>query len=102
MDRRTFIAAAAASLAASPAMADQLSLNAISNYLNRIETATSDFTQVNDDGSLSTGTLYIKRPGRMRFEYNPPENLLVMAGGGQVGIFDGKSNVKKAERYPLS
>lgn len=102
MDRRTFIAAAAASLAASPAMADQLSLNAISNYLNRIETATADFTQVNDDGSLSTGTLYIKRPGRMRFEYNPPENLLVMAGGGQVGIFDGKSNVKKAERYPLS
>lgn len=83
-------------------MADQLSLNAISNYLNRIETATADFTQVNDDGSLSTGTLYIKRPGRMRFEYNPPENLLVMAGGGQVGIFDGKSNVKKAERYPLS
>lgn len=102
MDRRTFIAAASASLAASPAMADQLSLNAISNYLNRIETATADFTQVNDDGSLSTGTLYIKRPGRMRFEYNPPENLLVMAGGGQVGIFDGKSNVKKAERYPLS
>jgi outer membrane lipoprotein-sorting protein len=102
MDRRTFIAAAAASLAATPALADKLSLNAISAYLNSLQTATTDFTQVNDDGSLSTGRLFIKRPGRMRFEYNPPEELLVMAGGGQVGIFDGKSNVSKAERYPLA
>ena len=102
MDRRTFIAAAAASLVATPALADKLSLNAISAYLNGLQTATTDFTQVNDDGSLSTGRLFIKRPGRMRFEYNPPEELLVMAGGGQVGIFDGKSNVSKAERYPLA
>ena len=101
MHRRTFLATAAASLAATPALADKLSLNAISSHLNGIRTATADFTQVNDDGSLSTGTLYIKRPGRMRFDYNPPEKLLVMAGGGQVGIFDGRSNLKKAERYPL-
>ncbi|NND18888.1 MAG: outer membrane lipoprotein carrier protein LolA [Silicimonas sp.] len=101
MDRRTFLAAMAASFAATPALADRLSLNAISNYLNGIKTAKTDFTQVNDDGSLSTGTLFIKRPGRMRFEYNPPEDLLVMAGAGQVGIFDGKSNLNRAERYPL-
>lgn len=101
MDRRTFIAAAAATLAATPALADKLSLNAISAYLNKIQTAETEFTQVNDDGTLSTGRLYIKRPGRMRFDYNPPEDLLVMAGGGQVGIFDGKSNLKQAERYPL-
>ena len=37
----------------------------------------------------------------MRFEYNPPEELLVLASGGQVGIFDGKSNLQNAERYPL-
>ena len=98
MHRRTFMAAAAASLAATPALADKLSLNAISAYLNGIVNATSDFTQVNDDGSLSTGTLYIKRPGRMRFDYNPPEQLLVMSGGGQVGFFDGMWNLKKAER----
>lgn len=102
MDRRTFLAAGAATLAARPALAQQLSLNALSRYLNSIQTATTKFTQVNDDGTLSTGTLYIKRPGRMRFDYDPPEKLLVMAGGGQVGIFDGKSNLKKAERYPLA
>lgn len=100
MYRRTFLATAAA-FTAGPAFATQLSLNDISRYLNGIERATSDFTQVNDDGTLSTGKFFIRRPGRMRFEYDPPEKLLVMAGAGQVGIFDGKSNIQKAERYPL-
>lgn len=103
MHRRTFLAtAAAAALIATPALAEKLSLNAISNYLNGITGAVAGFTQINDDGSLSTGTVYILRPGRMRFEYNPPEDLLVMAGGGQVGVFDGKSNLRQAERYPLA
>ncbi|WP_227258151.1 LolA family protein [Kangsaoukella pontilimi] len=92
----------AAALVAGPVAAAELSLDRISAYLNGLRTAEAGFTQVNDDGTLSTGTLYIKRPGRMRFEYNPPEELLVMAGAGQIGIFDGKSNLGKAERYPLS
>ena len=94
MYRRTFLATAAA-FAATPALAAKLSLDEISRYLNGIERATSDFTQVNDDGTLSTGKFYIRRPGRVRFEYNPPEKLLVMAGGGHVGIFDGKSNRRR-------
>jgi len=101
MDRRTFLATSAAALAATPAFAAKLSLDDISRYLNGITLATSEFTQVNDNGTLSTGKFYIKRPGRMRFEYNPPEKLLVMAGAGQVAIFDGKSNINRAERYPL-
>ncbi len=104
MDRRTFClsaVAASAALSATPALADRLSLDVISEYLNGIRSAKTDFTQVNDDGSLSTGTLYISRPGRMRFEYNPPEKLLVVAGGGEVGVFDGKSNIRRADRYPL-
>ncbi len=101
MDRRTFLASSAALLVATPAMAEKLSLDRISQYLNGIKGAKSEFTQLNDDGSLSTGTVYIMRPGRMRFEYNPPEDLLVMAGGGQIGVFDGKSNLRGAERYPL-
>ncbi len=101
MHRRTFIALASACAAAPATAASKLSLNDISGYLNAITTAKTGFTQVNDDGTLSTGTLFIRRPGRIRFEYNPPEELLVIAGGGQVGIFDGKSNLQNAERYPL-
>ncbi len=93
--------AAGAAFAAQPAFAEQLSLNSISQYLNDIQTAEADFTQVNHDGTLSTGKFMLHRPGRMRFEYNPPEKLLVMAGGSQIAIFDGKSNVQHAEKYPL-
>ncbi len=101
MNRRAFLIATGAVLLAQPAIAQKLSLNSISGYLNGIKTAQADFTQVNDDGTLSTGKFMMHRPGRMRFEYNPPEKLLVMAGGSQIAIFDGKSNVQKAERYPL-
>lgn len=101
MLRRTFLASGIA-LAATPALAEQkLTLDAISRYIMKITRAKCDFAQINDDGTLSTGTLYIWRPGRMRFEYDAPEDLLVMAGGGQVAIFDGKSNISGAERYPL-
>lgn len=83
-----------------PAGAQELSLNQISQYLNGLNAATSDFTQINDDGSIATGKLYIKRPGQVRFEYNPPDQALVMAGGSTVAIFDNKSN-QPPEQYPL-
>jgi outer membrane lipoprotein-sorting protein len=80
--------------------AEKLSLVDISQYLNGITTADSTFTQVNDDGSLSTGTLYIHRPNRMRFEYDPPDSTLVVASAGAVVIHDKKSN-QPPESYPL-
>lgn len=83
-----------------PAAAQKVSLSELSKYLNDFTTATGEFTQINSDGTISTGTVYIHRPGRIRFEYNPPEQTLVMAGGGQVAIFDGKSNTGP-EQYPL-
>ncbi|MGH1331578.1 MAG: LolA family protein [Paracoccaceae bacterium] len=81
--------------------AGKLSLSEISAYLNSLKTAKGEFTQINDDGTISTGTIFIKRPGRVRFEYNPPEASLVLAGGGEVAIFDKKSN-QPPERYPLA
>ena len=101
--RRSFIAGLGAlTLAlASPAQAQQLSLGEVSGYLNQLRTAQGGFTQINGDGTLSTGQIFIKRPGRIRFEYNPPDQSLVMAGGGQVAIFDGRSNAPP-DRYPLN
>jgi outer membrane lipoprotein-sorting protein len=83
------------------AAAQKLPLGDISAYLNKLQTAKGAFTQINDDGSISTGTIYIKRPGKIRFEYNPPETALVIAGSNTVVIFDKKSN-EPAHSYPLS
>lgn len=73
----------------------------LSNYLNGLTTATGSFTQVNSDGTLGQGTIYIRRPGRVRFEYAPPDKSLVIAGGGQVAVFDAKSNTAP-EQFPLA
>ncbi|HIC66625.1 MAG TPA: outer membrane lipoprotein carrier protein LolA [Paracoccus sp.] len=106
MNRRIFAFAPAAALLVlglglgSPALAEKIPLNEISRYLNGLTTATSDFTQVNPDGTMSTGTVYIRRPGRVRFEYNN-DKTLVVASGGNVTVVDPKSN-GGPQQYPLS
>lgn len=84
-----------------PALADKIPLADLSRYLNGLDTAQGEFTQINADGTISTGTIYIKRPGRVRFEYNPPDANLVLAGGGQVAIFDSRSN-GLPDQFPLA
>ncbi len=83
-----------------PAAAAKLPLDEISRYLNSFRTAAGTFKQINADGSTSTGKLYLQRPNRVRFEYGK-DNTLVLASGGQVAVFDGKSNQSHQE-YPLS
>jgi len=83
-----------------PVAAEKLSLDQISSYLNEFTTAKGGFTQINGDGTISTGTIYIRRPGRIRFEYAPPDKTLVLASAGTVAIFDDKSNTAP-EQYPL-
>ncbi len=102
MKRRLFLVALAALPLAAPALAasQPLSLNAISKYLNELLSAKGAFTQVNPDGTLSKGTFYIKRPGRMRFEYEPPNDALVIAGQSKLAIFDNRSNAGP-QQYPL-
>lgn len=101
MNRRTALVAPLALLAlALPAQAEKLSLAEISRYLNSLTTAEAEFAQVNADGSTVTGRLFMKRPNRVRFEYAPPDKNLVLASGGQVAVFDGKSN-QPPEQYPL-
>ncbi|UWR22236.1 outer membrane lipoprotein carrier protein LolA [Sulfitobacter sp. S190] len=98
---KTVTLAVGFALAAMPALANKLPLNTLSQYLNGLKTVQSEFTQINGDGSISTGTIYISRPGKVRFEYNAPETGLVVASNGTVVIRDLKSN-QPAEVYPLS
>ncbi|MYM55173.1 LolA family protein [Thalassovita mangrovi] len=103
IDRRTLFASAAALLAfALPVSAEEISLDDLSAYLNRMKTARANFTQINDDGTISTGTLMLKRPGRMRFEYSGPDNTLVLASSGAVAIYDPKTPDSGPETYPLN
>lgn len=83
-----------------PAFADKIPLMDLSGFLNKLSTVQTDFTQVNADGSVSLGKLFIKRPGRVRFEYAPPDKSLVLASAGTVAVFDAKSN-QDPEQYPL-
>lgn len=84
-----------------PAAADKIPLGAINKYLNSFTTAQGEFTQINADGSVTTGEILIKRPGRVRFDYAPPDDSLVIAGSNRVAVFDPKSNVPP-EQFPLS
>jgi outer membrane lipoprotein-sorting protein len=101
MLRSALLAPLAALFFALPAQAEKISLSALSKYLNGLTTVESQFTQVNSDGSIGTGTIYISRPGRVRFEYAPPDKSLVLASSGNVAIFDRKSN-QPPEQYPLA
>ena len=95
---------ALSALAVAPALParadDRIPLSEISRFFNSFTTAQGAFTQINPDGGITTGRLYIHRPGRVRFEYDPPERSLVMASGGQVAIFDARSN-QGPSQYPL-
>ena len=98
---RLILAPLALLVLVAPAMAEILPLSVLSTYFNNIKTAEASFTQINDDGTISTGDMLIRRPGRIRFEYNPPDESLVLASGGQVAIFDPRSN-QPPQRFPLS
>ncbi|MBO9478600.1 outer membrane lipoprotein carrier protein LolA [Shimia sp. R11_0] len=98
--RSIFLATVAALVVAFPASAQKSSLEALSDYLNSLKTVEAEFVQVSDDGSVQTGTLFIQRPGKMRFEYDPPQKALVLASNNAVAIFDGRT-IGRPETYPL-
>ena len=63
----------------------------IEQYINSIRTLQARFVQNNPDGSVVQGTLYLRRPGRMRFEYDAPSQLKIVADGSQVTLWDPKT-----------
>ena len=59
-------------------------------YFTHLNTLVADFTQVGGDGRRVKGTLFLQRPGRVRFEYDPPATLQVIADGRSVAVRDRK------------
>ncbi|MEM8936979.1 MAG: outer membrane lipoprotein carrier protein LolA [Pseudomonadota bacterium] len=60
----------------------------VMDYLEELETISGDFVQTAPSGAVSSGRFYIRRPGFLRFEYNPPSPLLIIANGGMVYVQD--------------
>lgn len=72
----------------------------ITSYFNAMRTLQGEFMQVGPKGHVSTGEFHISKPGRMRFEYAPPNPFVVVADGTWVTI---KNSAKDtADQYPLS
>ena len=68
--------------------------------LNAITTLSADFTQVNPDGRRLTGTMYLQRPGKLRFEYDKPSTLEIVSDGSTVLVRDRK--LTTSDLYPIS
>lgn len=100
MKRRDILAALAAIPFAGSALAqDQQVLTQVSKYMNQLTSVSGRFTQINADGSRSAGRYWLRRPGRVRFEYDGGQSLVV-ADGVNIAIFDAKSNAP-VQRYPI-
>jgi outer membrane lipoprotein-sorting protein len=67
---------------------DMVDLRRIAAYLNSIHTMAGRFRQISSDGSAATGSLWMARPGRMRFEYDPPSPILLIADQFYVYFVD--------------
>ena len=74
--------------AAGAARAQQVGVPEVENYINSLKTLQARFVQNNPNGSVVQGTIYLRRPGRMRFEYDPPSKLKIVADGFQVTMWD--------------
>jgi outer membrane lipoprotein-sorting protein len=72
----------------------------VSNYLSSLNSLVGNFVQVGPDGSRSTGDFYIQKPGKLRFEYDPPSAIAMIADGSSVAVRDNK--LATQDIYPLS
>ena len=66
----------------------QAGLQQVETYINSIRTLQARFVQSNPNGGNVQGTLYVSRPGKMRFQYDPPSQLKIVADGRQVTMWD--------------
>lgn len=72
----------------------------IEAYLNGLDTLQARFVQISDDGGIAQGTLYLDRPGRMRIDYDPPAQVVLVADGSWLIHVD--YALDSATHLPLS
>ncbi len=75
-------------------------VNRVSAYLTSVQVLTGNFVQIGPDGRRTSGHLFIQKPGKVRFEYDPPSPIDIIADGTQVVVADRKLGTQ--DLYPLS
>jgi outer membrane lipoprotein-sorting protein len=75
-------------------------VNRVSAYLTSVQVLTGNFVQIGPDGRRTTGHLFIQKPGKVRFEYDPPSPIDIIADGTQVVVRD--RQLATQDLYPLS
>lgn len=109
MDRRSLLLlplllapglAAAQPRAAVLSPQDKADVARIEAYLNSLRALRARFLQVAPDGGLSQGQAWLVRPGRMRFQYDPPAPFLLVGGNGLLVFHD--RQLKQTSNIPMS
>ena len=77
-------------------------LELIKDYLGDIRTLQASFSQTDYVGDIMTGELFLKKPGKIRFSYDPPHYLQIVSKQQAVLIFDPKNSSNGPLTYPLS
>ena len=71
----------------------------VENYLNRMSSVQARFLQISSQGNYAEGELFLERPGKLRFEYDPPHPVLLIADGSSFLYYD--KELKNATFIPL-
>ena len=79
---------------------DGVKLDKVSAYLNAIHTLKSNFVQLGPEGDMAQGEFALSRPGKLRFSYNPPSAVLIVATGGDIYVKNSRLNT--VDRTSLS
>ncbi len=94
------IAALAVAAVPAPAAAQVTGdLAAVQRFLQSLSTMTADFSQADRNGKVLTGTLTLKQPGKLRFQYQKGVPILIVAEGGALTFID--YSVNQVQRWPI-
>lgn len=80
--------------------AEAQAVGRVENYLDGIETLRARFVQTSSNGGVAAGEVYLQRPGKVRFEYDPPHPALIVSEGTVVVYYD--RELDQASYLPLS
>jgi len=100
LDREPEAAATPSSTTTGFNSAQRAQVDKVSAYLSSIQQLVGDFVQIGPDGSRVRGEFYIQKPGRVRFDYEPPSRIEIIADGQSVVVRDRK--LATQDLYPLS